>query len=54
MDTIESVLRPARRESEKRRDPLEIFREFIDHLGRASRRRAEKPARPKARRAGKR
>jgi hypothetical protein len=58
MDTVDSVLRPVRRERqgrcEERHDPLEIFREFIDHLGRAAQGRREKPAKAKGPRAGKR
>ena len=44
MTTLDSALHPVRRESEERRDPREVFREFLDHLGRAARRRPEKPA----------
>lgn len=53
MDRANGALRSARRESEERRDPLEIFREFIDHLGRVSRRQDEKSAKAKSRRGGK-
>jgi len=34
MDTFNSALRPARRETDERRDHLDIFREFLEHLGR--------------------
>ncbi len=39
MDTLHTVLRSIRRETKARRDHLDIFREFLDHLGRAARRR---------------
>ena len=39
MNTGTTVLRSVRRESENRRDHLDIFREFLDHLDRAARRR---------------
>jgi hypothetical protein len=45
MDTVDSVLCPIRREREERRDPLEVFREFLSHLGRAAQSRVEKPSR---------
>ena len=40
MDTLHSVLRSFRGETKARRDHLDVFREFLDHLDRASRRRA--------------
>ena len=43
MDTRHTVLRSIRGETKSRRDHLDVFREFLDHLERASRRRA--PAR---------
>ena len=43
MDTLHSVLRSIRGETKSRRDHLDVFREFLDHLDRAARRRA--PAR---------
>jgi hypothetical protein len=43
MDTLHSVLRSLRGEHKARRDHLDVFREFLDHLDRASRRKA--PAR---------
>jgi len=43
MDTLHSVLRSIRGETKSRRDHLDVFREFLDHLGRAARRR--QPAR---------
>ena len=46
MTSLESALRPLQRESNERRDPREVFREFLDHLGRVARRRPEKQ--PKA------
>lgn len=38
MDTLHTVLRSIRTESKSRRDHLDVFREFLDHLGRATRR----------------
>ncbi len=43
MTTLDSALQLVRREAEERRDPREVFREFLDHLGRAARRRPDKP-----------
>lgn len=40
MDTLYSVLRSIRGETKGRRDHLDVFREFLDHLDRASRRKA--------------
>jgi len=39
MDTLHSVLRSIRGETKARRDHLDVFREFLDHLDRTSRRR---------------
>mgnify|MGYP000477539018 CR=1 FL=1 len=39
MDSLHSVLRSIRGETKARRDHLDVFREFLDHLGRATRRR---------------
>ena len=39
MDTLHSVLRSIRGETKARRDHLDVFREFLDHLDRANRRR---------------
>jgi hypothetical protein len=54
MDTLHSVLRSIRGETKGRRDHLEVFREFLDHLDRAARRRpaprSTKAAKGKARR----
>lgn len=54
MDTLHTVLRSLRPQTKSRRDHLDVFREFLDHLDRAARRRGgEKPARaprPKAKR----
>jgi hypothetical protein len=54
MDTLHNVLRSLRGETKSRRDHLEVFREFLDHLDRASRRRnpprAVKAAKGRARR----
>ena len=47
MDTLHTVLRSLRSETKSRRDHLDVFREFLDHLDRAARRRTtEKSARP--------
>jgi hypothetical protein len=54
MNSIQSLLRPQQRESEDRRDPLDIFREFIACLDRASRRQGRKVEREKSRRVPKR
>lgn len=48
MDTLHTVLRSIRRETKSdtksgasgRRDHLDVFREFLDHLDRASKRRS--------------
>jgi hypothetical protein len=56
MDTLHTVLRSLRPETEtkSRRDHLTVFREFLDHLDRAAKRRAAprgvKAARGRARR----
>ncbi|HEU5017543.1 MAG TPA: hypothetical protein VFT69_06175 [Pseudolabrys sp.] len=54
MDTLAAVLRSIRTENKGRRDHLDVFREFLDHLGRATRRkemsRAVKPAKDHPRR----
>ena len=34
METLITVLRSVRRDAEDQRDHLDIFREFLDHLGR--------------------
>jgi hypothetical protein len=39
MDTLHTVLRSFRRETKSRRDHLNVFREFLDHLDRTARRR---------------
>ncbi len=38
MDTLHSVLRSLRGEMPPRRDHLDVFREFLDHLDRIGRR----------------
>ena len=44
MDTLHTVLRSLRSETKARRDThLSVFREFLDHLDRAARRRREPP-----------
>jgi len=39
MDGLHDVLRSVKRENKARRDHLDVFREFLDHLDRAARRR---------------
>ena len=55
MDTLHTVLRSIRGETKARRDHLDVFREFLDHLDRASRRkppsRGGKHTKSKSRRA---
>ncbi len=50
MDTLETVLRQNQSGTQERRDPLDIFREFIACLDRAARHRAGKATEPKERR----
>jgi hypothetical protein len=54
MDSLHSVLRSIRGETKARRDHLDVFREFLDHLDRAARRktpaRTTKAAKSKAKR----
>lgn len=49
MDTLHSVLRSIKRETKAntrgRSDHLDVFREFLDHLDRASKRKAAPPPR---------
>jgi hypothetical protein len=52
MTTLDSALQSVRRESEIRRDPRDVFREFLDHLGRAARRRPDKPVKKNGARSG--
>ena len=51
MDTLHTVLRSIRRETKEanafRRDHLDVFREFLDHLDRASKRRSAPQRAPK-------
>jgi hypothetical protein len=48
MDTLHTVLRSIRGETKARRDHLNVFREFLDHLDRASARRKGPPRSTKA------
>jgi hypothetical protein len=52
MDTLHTVLRSLRPETKSRRDHLDVFREFLDHLDRAARRKTprHKAARAKGKR----
>jgi hypothetical protein len=50
MKSLDIVLRLTHRESDARRDHLDIFCEFIDHLGRVSRGRNDKMAASKEKR----
>ena len=49
MNSIQTLLRPQQRGTEERREPLEVFREFIACLDRAARRRGRKAPKPKER-----
>jgi hypothetical protein len=40
MDTLHTVLRSIRGDVKPRRDHLDVFREFLDHLDRAAKRRS--------------
>ena len=40
MDSLHNVLRSIKGETKARRGHLDVFREFLDHLDRAARRRA--------------
>jgi hypothetical protein len=44
MDTLHTVLRSIRGETKSRRDHLDVFREFLDHLDRAAKRRTTERA----------
>ena len=48
MDALHSVMRAIRGEQKSRRDHLDVFREFLDHLGRTSRRPPPRAVRPRA------
>lgn len=54
MDTLHTVLRSLRHETKHRRDHLDVFREFLSHLDRATKRkqppRSTKAAKGKGRR----
>lgn len=49
MDSLHTVLRSIRSETKGRRDHLDVFREFLDHLDRAARRRAAPRSKMKSR-----
>ena len=42
MDTLHSVLRSIRGETRASRNHLDVFREFLDHLDRAARKRPQR------------
>lgn len=48
MDTLHTVLRSIRGETKSRRDHVTVFREFLDHLERAARRREKSVKPPKS------
>jgi len=52
MESLKSAL-PSPQDGERQRDPLDIFREFLDHLGNASRRVGEATAIANGRHGGK-
>jgi hypothetical protein len=53
MMTLDNALRSGRQGREERRDPREVFREFLANLGRTACRRPDKPPKAKVvRRAG--
>lgn len=47
MDTLHTVLRSIRGETNARRHHLSVFREFLDHLDRISRSRDQSPRAPR-------
>ena len=49
MDSLHSVLRTIRAETKSRRDHISVFREFLDHLERAARRRVKSARAPRIR-----
>ena len=53
MESLNSMLPSGPHDSERVRDPLDIFREFLDHLGKAARRAGETAAKANSPRAGK-
>jgi hypothetical protein len=48
MDTLHNVMRSISRETKSRPDHLSVFREFLGHLDRVTKRAAKKPARRKS------
>lgn len=48
MDSLHTVLRSIRNETKSRRDHISVFREFLDHLERAARRREKSARAPRA------
>ncbi|MEI9803781.1 MAG: hypothetical protein WDN48_04045 [Pseudolabrys sp.] len=44
MDTLHTVLRSIRGETKSRRDHLDVFREFLDHLDRVAKQRTTERA----------
>jgi hypothetical protein len=43
MEAFSNVLRSIRRDAKDRRDHLDIFREFLDHIGRGTHRASDDP-----------
>jgi hypothetical protein len=54
MDTLHTVLRSIRGETKARRDHLDVFREFLDHLDRVARRKSQARSTKSAKGKGKR
>jgi hypothetical protein len=54
MDTLHTVLRSIRGETNPRRNHLSVFREFLDHLDRISRARDKSPRAPRTKSNGER
>ena len=54
MDTLHTVLRSIRGETNSRRNHLSVFREFLDHLDRISRSRDKSPRAPRTKANGER
>jgi hypothetical protein len=53
MDSLHTVLRSIRGETKSRRDHLTVFREFLNHLDRITRSRAQREKAPRGKTDGK-